>query len=142
MRRRGRPGLVTIAALLLLGAGAGAAVLSVVLRSREPAMPAAVDPDLTIEVLNGCGSEGAADRVAMLLRGAGYRVDFVGNADHFHYREDVVIARTVGLARAAPVARVLGEAAVVEQRLPGHLYDVTVVVGKLRSLAAAVDQVR
>lgn len=126
-----------MAALLGLGAVVGAGLLSVVFRAREPAPPAAADPDLSIEVLNGCGSEGAADRVAMLLRGAGYRVDFVGNADHFHYREDIVVARTLGRSRAEPVARILGDAALVEQRRPGSLYDVTVVVGKTRSLTAA-----
>ena len=71
----------------------GAVVLSLVLRSREPALLPPADPDLSIEVLNGCGTSGAGERVAMLLRGAGYRVDAIGNADHFHYRDDIVIAR-------------------------------------------------
>jgi len=114
----------------------GAVVLSLVLRSREPALLPPADPDLSIEVLNGCGTSGAGERVAMLLRGAGYRVDAIGNADHFHYREDIVIARRVSLKKAEPVARLLGGGAnVIEQRRAGHPYDITIVVGKVRPLA-------
>ena len=71
----------------------------------------------------------------MLLRGAGYRVDAIGNADHFHYRDDIVIARRVSLKKAEPVARLLGGASVIEQRRAGHPYDITIVVGKVRPLA-------
>jgi LytR cell envelope-related transcriptional attenuator len=124
-----------MAGMLLLGAGMGVIVLSLVLRSREPALLPPADPDLSIEVLNGCGTSGAGERVAMLLRGAGYRVDAIGNADHFHYREDIVIARRVSLKKAEPVARLLGGANVIEQRRAGHPYDITIVVGKVRSLA-------
>ena len=121
--------------MLLLGAGVGAALLSIVLRAREPALLPPADPELSIEVLNGCGTPGAGERVAMLLRGAGYRVDSIGNADHFHYREDIVVARTVSLKKAEPLGRILGTTRVVEQRRAGHPYDVTIVVGKVRPLA-------
>jgi hypothetical protein len=126
-----------MAGMLLLGAGVGAALLSLVLRTREPARLPPADPDLTFEVLNGCGASGAGERVAMLLRGAGYRVDAIGNADHFHYRQDIVIARRVSLEKAEPVARLLGRASVIEQRRAGHPYDITIVVGTVRPLAPA-----
>jgi LytR cell envelope-related transcriptional attenuator len=121
--------------MLLLGAGVGAALLIVIMRGREPAMLPPADPDLSIEVLNGCGASGAGERVAMLLRGAGYRVDAIGNADHFHYHEDIVIARRVPLQKAEPVGRLMGGASVIEQRRVGHPYDITIVVGKVRPLA-------
>jgi hypothetical protein len=57
-------------------------------------------------------------------------VEQIGNADHFHYRRDIVIARKVPLARARAVALWLGDAAVVEQAIVGHPYDVTVIVGR------------
>ena len=70
----------------------------------------------------------------MLLRRAGYRVDRVGNADHFHYREDLVIARTVPRTEVEPLGRVLEGVAVLEQHRLGYDVDVTVVVGKVRPL--------
>ena len=121
--------------MLLLGAGVGAAILTLILHAREPALLPPANPDLSIEVLNGCGTSGAGERVAMLLRGAGYRVDAIGNADHFHYHEDVVIARRVSIKQAGPVARLLGASSVIEQRRVGHAYDITIVVGKVRPLA-------
>ena len=135
VRKRGRTRPLALIGMLVLGAGVGAAILTLVLRTREPALLPAADPDLSIEVLNGCGTSGAGERVAMLLRGAGYRVDAIGNADHFHYHDDIVIARRVALKQAEPVARLLGGASVIEQRRTGHPYDITIVVGKVRPLA-------
>jgi hypothetical protein len=122
--------------ILLAGAVGGALVWSA-LRSGNSEAPAAADASLRIEILNGCGSPGAADRVALLLRRAGYVVERTGNADHFHYREDVIAARRVGLEKARPLAAVLEGAAVVEQRIPQYDVDITVVVGKPRSIAAS-----
>ena len=139
MPRRGRTRPLALIGMLVLGAGVGAAILTLVLRTREPALLPAADPDLSIEVLNGCGTSGAGERVAMLLRGAGYRVDAIGNADHFHYHEDIVIARRVTLKKAEPLAHLLGGAAVIEQRRAGHPYDITIVVGKVRSLAPETE---
>jgi len=136
-RRRRRGGVLAFLVVLVLGAGAGAAILSVVLRSQEPKGPPVADAALRVEVLNGCGSPGAADRVAALLRQGGFSVERVGNADHFHYRQDIVAARTVSRARALALGRVLGGAPVVEQRRPGYDCDVTVIVGRPRSLGGA-----
>ena len=135
MRRRGRTHPLALGAMLLLGVGIGAAVLSLVVRNREPAFLPAADAELSIEVLNGCGTSGAGERVAMVLRGAGYRVDAIGNADHFHYREDVVVARKVSLDKVEPLGRLLGGAGVIEQRRTAYPYDVTIVVGRIRSLS-------
>jgi len=134
MSRRNRRGrwLGTLG-VLLLGITAGVALISVYVRSLEPDPPQ-VDADLRVEVLNGCGSPGAADRVAMILRRGGLAVENTGNADHFHYRSDIVVARRVSRARAEPLGRILSGATVVEQRLAGHEYDITVIVGKPRSL--------
>ncbi len=134
-RRRRRANLATLVLVLLAGAALGAVALSVVLRSREPGPARAGDPDLRVEVLNGCGMEGVADRVASILRSGGYRVESVGNADHFHYRQDIVVARTVDRKRAEALARWLdGPTVVVEQQIPGYGYDVSVIVGRPHSL--------
>ena len=122
--------------MLLLGGAVGAALISALIRSQEPAAPPHADAELQIEVLNGCGSPGAADGVAMLLRRAGFLVDNVGNADHFHYRKDIVVARAVSHARADAVGRILGGVTVVEQKVPNYPYDITVIVGRPRSLVS------
>lgn len=132
-RRRRRISLGSIA-VMLLAVVAGAALLSVFFRTREPGSAPVADPDLRVEILNGCGSRGAADRVALLLRREGFQVEKVGNADHFHYREDIVVARTIDRSRALDLGRALGGAVVVEQRIPDYEYQVTVIVGKPRSL--------
>jgi len=132
-RRRRRFNFASIA-VMLLAVVAGAALLSVYFRAKEPGSAPMADPDLRVEVLNGCGSRGAADRVALLLRREGFLVEKVGNADHFHYREDIVVARTVDRERLLDLGRALGGAAVVEQQIPDYEYQVTVIVGKPRSL--------
>jgi hypothetical protein len=124
--------------ILIVGA-LGGALLVTTLRSRGPAPSSAPDTSLRIEILNGCGSPGVADRVALILRRAGYQVERTGNADHFHYGEDLVVARRVSLARVLPLARLLDGAQAVEQQIPGYDVDVTVVVGKPRSLTAPGD---
>jgi len=133
-RRRRRSTPFVSLGVLLAGALVGAALLSVFFRTREPASPPSVDPEITIEVLNGCGSRGAADRVAMVLRREGLQVVRVGNADHFHYRNDIVAARTLGRSQVADLGRILGGAMVVEQKIADYDVDVTVIVGEPRSL--------
>jgi hypothetical protein len=134
VRRRNRLGVVRFLGILLLGGLLGAAVWSVVQRVRAPLVPLDADAALTVEVLNGCGSPGAGERVAALLRRGGFQVTHVGNADHFHYREDVVVCRTVGRDRGIIVSRWLKDAPVVEQRIEGHAADITVIAGKPRPL--------
>lgn len=133
-RRRRRGGVLTLIAVLGVGIILGAVALSVYLRAREPGSPPTGDPDLRIEVLNGCGIEGVGEQVAALLRRGGFRVERVDNADHFHYRSDIVVARRVDPVRARSVARWLRGAEVIEQSKRDYPYDVTVVVGQPHSL--------
>jgi hypothetical protein len=115
------------------------AAWSVFQRTRHQGQGTVEVPDLSVEVLNGCGSPGAAERVATILRRKGYRVETVENADHFHYREDIVVARTVERGQVEVLGRLLGGATTVEQRIPGYEHQVTVVVGKPRSLIPESD---
>jgi len=54
----------------------------------------------TVEVLNGTGAAGLAGRTADMLRGFGYRVTGISNADRQNYRETVIVNRT-GIESAA-----------------------------------------
>ena len=117
------------AALLIAAAVTGALIWSR-LQGGDPEEDATpVRPEVTIEVLNGCGVDGAADRVASELRRGGYSVDRVSDADHFHHRRDLVVIRRGEGAEAPAVALVLGGAAVIEQRIDEYPYDLTIVVG-------------
>jgi hypothetical protein len=136
-RRRRRFRWTALAIALAAGVTLGAGAWSLTHRNRTAAPPPPGDPDLRIEVLNGCGISGVGDQAASLLRRGGYRVEQIGNADHFHYHEDIVIARTVPWAKAEEVVRWLPGAIVVEQRVPGYPYDLTVIVGQPRSLVPA-----
>jgi len=136
-RRRGRFRGVAIGLALAAGVALGAAAWSYLHRSPRSMPPPPGDPDLRIEVLNGCGIAGVGDQAASLLRRGGYRVEQIGNADHFHYHEDIVIARTVSWEKALAVGRWLPGAMIVEQRAPGYPYDVTVIVGQPHSLVPA-----
>ncbi len=128
-RSRGRRGLWGTLLLLAAGVVVGGFLMRTVLAPDPVREVPPVDTGLTIEVLNGCGEAGAADQAADILRRAGFQVVRTANADHFHYRTDLVVARGVTRERALPVGQWL-EAQVVEQRRPESAVDVTVIVGK------------
>ena len=95
-----------------------------------------------LEVLNGNGRRGAAGRVADLLRGLGFQVVTVGNADRFDFAATTVVVRPddteladrlrQALAGAAPGVRV--ETA---EELPEGV-DARIVVGQDFTGSAAV----
>jgi anionic cell wall polymer biosynthesis LytR-Cps2A-Psr (LCP) family protein len=55
------------------------------------------DRVFTVEILNGTSTAGLAGRTGELLRGFGYDIVSIGNADHAQYDKTVVVDRT-GLA--------------------------------------------
>lgn len=96
-------------------------------RDRVPAVGQRAE--LRVEVLNGCGVDGAAMRAAARVRRAGYRVESTGTADNYHYRRDVVVVRSGDRDDARPLLEVLDHPILIEQRLESHDYDITVIVG-------------
>jgi hypothetical protein len=88
-----------------------------------------------VEVLNGCGIEGAATKMKERLEANGYAVVAVGNAATFDYKETVIEAseakRDAGLRAAALFG--LGD-----ERLEPPAYDVKVVIGDDYTIAPEV----
>ena len=84
------------------------------------------------EILNGSGLAGAGSQLASTLRGAGFQVVDVRNADRFDYPKTLVVLRTTDLGAARKVARQLGRAQIIRQRAIVD-WDVTVVIGRDRS---------
>jgi polyisoprenyl-teichoic acid--peptidoglycan teichoic acid transferase len=84
------------------------------LKDKSPAPPPS---DVSIEVLNGSGVDGAADEAAVLLGRVGYNTENGGNADNFEYfRTTVLYESEVAGSKAAAqaVADLFGEATVEE----------------------------
>lgn len=85
---------------------------------------------ISVTVRNGAGIEGCATTAADILKGAGYTVGEVGNANQFVYEETLVVYKT-GEAKAVQVGKALPKARVVESRgMYSFATDVLVVVGK------------
>ena len=113
--------------LLCILAGAVYMALSTGLGREDP------DPEcevpVIVEVLNGCGVSGVADKVAAKLRGEDFDVMFVGNADDFNYEESLIVDRSGACSKAITVARALDVENVVQQVRESFFVDVSVVVG-------------
>ena len=85
---------------------------------------------VAVEVLNGCGEPGIADRVASHLRDCGFDVMYVGNAGDFKFSETIVVDRTGDHEKTHAVAGALGRPPVIHQVGTAFFVDVTVVLGK------------
>ena len=83
----------------------------------------------SIQVLNGCGAEGAANKVADYLREQNFDVKSIGNANTWNYPFTMVIARSTDTTVASQVAKALGTAKLVVVRTSEQLYDATVMIG-------------
>lgn len=84
-----------------------------------------------IEVLNGCGVPGAANRMTDRLRRLGFDVVETGNFDHFDVRRTLVISRNGDMDAAARVADMLGleEDRILREESPDYYLDMTILIG-------------
>jgi hypothetical protein len=83
----------------------------------------------SVQLLNGCGAEGAATKVADYLRSNNFDVKYVGNADTWNYPATMVISRIQDTSIATQIARALKTDKMVMIRNNDNSYDVTVVIG-------------
>lgn len=86
---------------------------------------------IQIEVLNGCGVPGLADRFTTKLREYGFDVVETGNFENFDMRKTIVIARNKDRQNALRIARALGieEENVLIEESPDFYLDATLVIG-------------
>ena len=115
--------------VLLLGLGSMLVYLiSVTLADLEPPdRPCEVT--VVVEVLNGCGVHGLADRVGTYLKDRGFDVMYTGNADDFCYDETLVVNRSGDRSKALAVGQVLDRYVILDQASSAFFVDVTVIVG-------------
>jgi hypothetical protein len=103
----------------------------------QSANPAPVcEVPVVVEVLNGCGVVGIAEKVGEFLVDRGFDVMFVGNADDFSHTETLIVDRSGDRTKALAVASTLPRSGVIYQVSSSFFVDVTVVIG--RDLAASL----
>ena len=124
-----------IIAFVLLCSILIAALFIGVLRNRPPVLRDADERSFSVpcigsvQVLNGCGTLGAADRAADFLRTHKFDVKHIGNAETWNYPFTMVISRTKDMTIAQMVAASLKTNRCVLMRTDDPAYDVTVIVG-------------
>jgi hypothetical protein len=82
-----------------------------------------------IQVLNGCGVEGAADKMTDFLRAKKFNVTNTGNAPSWNYQFTLIISHIKDLTIARQIAAALTTDHIVLIRKDDRTYDVTVVIG-------------
>lgn len=87
-------------------------------------------PDIgRVQILNGCGVNGAASAAADYLREHNFDVKDIGNADTWNYPHTIVASRTKDMTVAQKVADALEIEKIILLRDENDLYDVTVFLG-------------
>lgn len=87
---------------------------------------------LQVEVLNGCGVSGVADKFTGYLRKHNFDVVQTGNYISFDVEKSIVIDRTGNMNNACKVADSLGisRSNVIQQVNPNYFLDVSLIIGK------------
>jgi len=90
------------------------------------------DAKIKIEVLNGCGVSGIADKLTDYLRENKIDVVNLGNYRSFEIENSIIIGRNKKIKNAELVASLVGldRNSVIQQINPDYLLDVTFILGK------------
>lgn len=90
----------------------------------------------SVQVLNGCGIDGAAGAVADFLRQQGFDVKDIDNAQGWdgttpawHYPFTIVVSQSADISNAQAVGRALSTTHVILRRVENSIHDVVVYVG-------------
>jgi hypothetical protein len=89
-------------------------------------------PIVQVEVLNGCGISGIAEKISDYLRNNHFDVVQTGNYITFDVDKSMVIDRTGNKANAVKVADVLGidHKNIIQQINNDYILDVSLIIGK------------
>ena len=87
---------------------------------------------IQVQILNGCGVAGVADRFTDFLRLKGFDVVDRGNYTSFDVEKTLIIDRLGNMANAGKTAEILGadKSAVIQQLNEDYFLDVTIIIGK------------
>ena len=87
---------------------------------------------IQVEVLNGCGVSGVADKLTDYLRANYIDVVNLGNYRSFEIENSIIISRNEKIKNAEEVAALVGldESSIIQQLNSDYLLDVTFILGK------------
>lgn len=124
-------GFLSLLLLILLLALGTRIIYPRIENQRADDTPELIGDIIQIEVLNGCGVAGLANRFTSALRKNGFDVVETGNFDNFDVDETLVIARTFKRENAMRVAEALGvsEKNIIIEASDDFYLDATVVIG-------------
>lgn len=124
-------GFLSVLLLGLIGALGTRIIYPRIANERAEQQSTLISNIIQLEVLNGCGIPGIANRFTSVLRSNGFDVVETGNFDHFNLQKTIVISRSGAMENAFQVARALGVADenVLREESPDFYLDVTVVIG-------------
>ena len=128
MRPAAALALSCLAALLCACGGDAGAAPEARLASASLPAPAMRVPG-HVEVLNGCGTPGAAEKMRVFLTGRGFDVLETGNAGDANYRRTMVAVRTPGWEGTNRLAAALRTDRVVTLINKYSTVDATVFIG-------------
>lgn len=87
---------------------------------------------IQVEVLNGCGVSGVAEKITDHLRLNNIDVVSLGNYRSFEIENSIIIGRNEKTVNAQKVAAIVGldKNDIIQQLNPDYLLDVTFILGK------------
>jgi hypothetical protein len=137
-KRKGKSGIFlnsVLVLLLILVVYLSYNLISKIIPSKEEANLQAKQKTadyIQIEVLNGCGVTGVADKFTAYLRSNKFDVIQAGNYSSFEVDKSMVIDRIGNMANAEKAAAMLGikKEYIIQQINKNYFLDVTFVIGK------------
>jgi len=87
---------------------------------------------IQVEVLNGCGVSGVADKLTDFLRVNKVDVVNLGNYRSFDIEKSIIVSRNEEIINAERIAALVGldKNSIISQTNPDYLLDVTFILGK------------
>jgi hypothetical protein len=94
--------------------------------------PYSLKEKIQVEVLNGCGVSGMADKLTEYLREKSFDVVNIGNYRSFEVEHSIIIDRTGKLFNAHIISDSIGlkSSNIIQQINREYLLDVTIILGK------------
>lgn len=107
-------------------------VIPLISETDKPLQLDSIKTNLQVEVLNGCGVSGIADKLKEFLRENSIDVVNIGNYQSFNIEKSIIIDRTGRINKAQLVAEVLGlnDSNIIQQINKEYLLDITIILGK------------
>jgi hypothetical protein len=124
-------GFLSVLLLILIIALVTRLVYPRIVSERVVEDPALISEVIQMEVLNGAGVSGLANRFTSSLRTFGFDVVETGNFDHFNVPNTLIISRSGQMENARRVAQALGiqEQYILREEAPEFYLDITLVIG-------------